>query len=163
MQHLTIKTVRLIQQIQDNIIIVIAALGAFFLPIQPLMLLVGMMILLDTITGLWKAYKIKERISSRKLSNVVSKMVLYQGVVITLFILEKYALAEFVTYFIEVPYFLTKLISIILIMIELMSMHENFEVITKINLWKAFKKIVTRGQEAKNDLVELTNLNNKNE
>jgi hypothetical protein len=64
-------------------------------------------------------------------------MILYQGVVITLFILEKYALGEFVTYFVEVPYFLTKLISIILISIELMSMHENFEAITKINIWKA--------------------------
>jgi hypothetical protein len=161
MTNLTTRTMRLFQQIQENIILVIASMGAFLLPIQPLMLLVGMMILLDTITGLWKAYKIKEKITSRKLSNVVSKMILYQGVVITLFILEKYALGEFVTYFVEVPYFLTKLISIILISIELMSMHENFEAITKINIWKAFKKIVTRTTEVKNDLVKLTDLENK--
>lgn len=161
MPDLTTRTMRLLHTLQDNSIIVFAALGAFLVPIQPLLLLVGMMILMDTILGIWKAFKIKEKISSRKLSNVVSKMVLYQGFVITLFILEKFALGEFVQFFVEIPYFLTKLISIILIMIELMSMHENFEAITKINIWKAFKKIVTRGQEAKNDLVKLTDLENK--
>ena len=161
MQALTTRTMRLYQQINNNSILVFATIGAFLLPIQPLLILVGMMIILDTITGLWKAFKLKEQITSKKLSHIVSKMVLYQGSIITLFLIEKYLLGEFIGLFVQIPYFLTKMISVVLVGIEIMSMHENFEIITNINIWKAFKTMVKRGKEAKNDLVELTDLENK--
>lgn len=163
MPDLTTRTMRLLHIIQDNTIIVFAALGAFLLPIQPLLLLVGMMIVMDTILGIWKAIKIKEKISSRKLSNVISKMILYQGTIITFYLIECYVLGEFVNLFIQIPHFLTKIMAVILVGVELTSAHENFEIITKINLWKTFKTLVKRGTEAKNDLVELTDLNTNDE
>lgn len=161
MINLTTRTMHLYNKINSNSILVFATIGAFLLPIQPLLILVGMMIILDTITGLWKAFKLKEQITSKKLSHIVSKMVLYQGTIITLFLIEKYLLGEFIGLFVQIPYFLTKMISVVLVGIEIMSMHENFEVITNINIWKAFKTMVKRGKEAKNDLVELTDLQNK--
>jgi hypothetical protein len=161
MINLTTRTMHLYNKINSNSILVFATIGAFLLPIQPLLILVGLMIVLDTITGLWKATKLKEKITSKKLSNIVSKMVLYQGTIITLFLLEKYLLGEFIGLFVQIPYFLTKMISVVLVGIEIMSMHENFEAITNINIWKSFKTMVKRGKEAKNDLVELTDLENK--
>jgi hypothetical protein len=152
----------LYDQINKNSIIVFATIGAFLLPIQPLLILVGLMIILDTITGLWKAFKLKQKITSKKLSNIVSKMILYQGVVITLYILERYLLGEFIGLFVQIPFFLTKMISVVLVGIEAMSMHENFEAITNINIWKSFKTMVKRGTEVKNDLIELGDLDKKN-
>jgi len=152
---------KLLHQLQENTIVLIATIGAFLLPIKPLIILVGVVIALDTFTGLWKAIKLKQKITSRKLSNVISKMILYQGAVLTIFFIEHLVLGEFVGLFVQIPFFLTKVLAIVLVGIETISMHENFETISGINIWKTFKKLVSRANEAKNDIVELTDFDNK--
>lgn len=63
-------------------------------PIIPLMLTVGGLIFVDTIFGVWAANKRKEPISSKGLSRLITKMLVYQIVIITLFFYEKHIVGD---------------------------------------------------------------------
>ncbi len=56
----------------------IGFLAAFFAPIYMSMFIVGLFIVGDTVTGILKAKKLKQPITSRKLSAVLTKMLTYQ-------------------------------------------------------------------------------------
>jgi hypothetical protein len=131
--------------------VMIAVIGAFLMPIEPLLVLIGAMILVDTITGVYKARKKKEKVTSRKLSQVISKMFLYQLTVITFFLLDSYLLGEFVSIFTSIPLFLTKVSAILLASIEVVSINENFTAITGKSLWKQIKLILWRAKELNDD------------
>lgn len=140
---------------KHNFVILIQVILAFLLPIQPLILLVTMMIVFDTISGIWKAKKLKEPITSHKLSRVISKMLLYQGALITFFLLEKYLLAEFIVLFISISFFLSKVVAIFFCGIELMSMNENIKAVKGFNLFQMFKSMLTRVKEVKEEMVDI--------
>lgn len=127
---------------------------SFLLPIKGVLLTVGLCILLDTILGIYRSKKIKQKITSRKLSNIVSKMVLYQSSIILFFIIDKFILGDIIGIFTEVEYIMTKLIAITLISIELKSMNENYEVISGLSIWERFKKMLIRAKEVKKDLED---------
>lgn len=137
---------------------IVTPLMAFLIPIKPLIILVGVMISLDTITGVWKSKKKKVPITSRALSAVVSKMVLYQAAVILFFALEKYMLGDFIGLFTSIPLFLTKVVSTILCGIEITSINENFKSATNKSLWERIKEVLKRAQTAKNELNDFDDL-----
>lgn len=157
MNYLFFTYKALFQLLKSKISILFTVIAAFLLPIQPLLILVGFMILLDTATGLWKANRLGERITSHKLSRIISKMVLYQVGVITFFVLEKYLLSELIQHFVTVPFFLTKVVAVVFVGIELQSMNENIEAVTGINFFGKFKKMLFRVKEIKNDINEVVN------
>ncbi|MCZ2338184.1 MAG: phage holin family protein [Chitinophagales bacterium] len=97
---------------KDNAISLFKVVGAFLLPIKPLIVLMVMMIALDTVTGLIKARKLKDKITSRKLSAVVGKIVLYCLGIIAIYALDRYLLGEFVNGFTNIKLFLTKVTTI---------------------------------------------------
>lgn len=127
---------------------------AFVSPIIPLIILVGVCIGIDTITGIAKAYKLGEEISSRKLSNIVGKMVLYQASIILFFAIEKFILHDFIIILVNIPYFITKLVAITLVMIELISVNENLNEGFKINLWNQFKLMLKRAKKVKKEIED---------
>jgi len=131
---------------------ILAVLWTFFLPVSGLFMLVGFCIGLDTITGLWKAKKLKEKISSRKLSGVVSKMMLYQITVILFFLIDKFILNAIILKFFSVPLMLTKIVALILISIELMSINENVIAVKGLNLWEAMRALFARAKIIKTDI-----------
>lgn len=141
--------------IKDNCLQLFQVIFAFLLPINGLIIAVGVGIVIDTITGIWKAKKIKEIITSHKLSAVVSKMVLYQLSIISFFIIDKYLLGEFVQLFINIPLFITKLLAAFLLTIELISVNENLNVITGKNYFKLFKLYLLRVKEIKTDIENI--------
>jgi hypothetical protein len=134
---------------------ILLALGSFFLPIQPLLLLVGIFILSDTILGVWAAYKGGEEITSRKLSGIIPKMLLYQAAVLVGYTLDYFLVSEFTLLVISVKLLMTKLIAMTLIFIEVLSINENFEVITNKNLFKEFKSLLSRSSKLKAEVKEL--------
>jgi len=127
---------------------------AFILPIRPLILVVGLCICLDTLIGLYRSKKLKQKITSHKLSNVISKMVLYQSAILLFFCIEKYILADFIAIFTGIEWFLTKIVAATLAAIELKSINESYEVITGYSLWDKFKGFLKRGKELKNELSD---------
>lgn len=133
-----------------------AVIVAFFAPIAPLLLTVGLFILGDTVLGIYRAKKKKEKITSRKLSNIISKMVLYQGAVLLFFMLEKFILDEFIMMFINIPLFLTKIVAATLCVIEIKSMDESFISIYGFSVWDRFKGFLKRAKSTKTDIEDLT-------
>jgi hypothetical protein len=131
------------------------SLLSFFMPIYPLLLLVGLFILFDTFLGVWSAKKRGEVISSRKLGNIIPKMLLYQLAVITGFVLDKWLLGEFISFLFTIEFLFTKLIAMTLVFIELVSIDENFRELTGKNLFKSFKQMITRASDIKDDINKL--------
>lgn len=65
-------------------------LTAFLLPIKVNMIAVGVLIILDTIIGTWASVKSGNKFTSKKLGNSISKMVLYQLLIISAHLCEVY-------------------------------------------------------------------------
>ena len=142
----------------DKILII---LSAFLMPIKPLMILVGLMILLDTIFGVWKCKKQGTKVTSKGLSAIVSKMVLYQFSVILIYALEKFMFGDFVQIFTAIPLFLTKVVATLLVGIEITSISENVEEATGVSIWHKVKVMLGRVKDIKDDVNDV--LKNDNE
>lgn len=147
--------------VKQKFLVLLQIIAAFLLPIKPLIILVGMMIILDTITGVWKAKKKGEPITSRRLSQVVSKMVLYQVALISMFVLDKHLLGEFISIFTSIQFFLTKVVAIFFCSIELISINEKVKIIYGLNLFQMFKNILIRVKELKEDVKDIVDDDNK--
>jgi hypothetical protein len=133
----------------------LGVVGAFFLPISGIIFLIGFAILLDTLTGLWKAKKLKIPITSRKLSAVVSKLFLYEVAVIGFYLIDYFILNDIILKFFSVPLMLTKILSLILVSIECISINENYISIRGISIWDSMKNLFARAKEIKTDLNEI--------
>ena len=129
----------------------------FLAPIQGLLIAVGIGIALDTFTGIFKSIKLNglKSIRSRKLSNIVSKMLLYQITLILLFVIDKFLLNEFAQLHFSIQFMFTKVVAIVLIFIELVSIKENIEEALKIDIWKMLKNLLNRAKEVKDDIDEI--------
>jgi hypothetical protein len=134
------------------IVYFLTTLLLFFAPIQGLLISVGTAIALDTIFGISKSIRLGEKITSRKLSNIVSKFVLYQAAVLLIFTIDKLLLAEFLKIWFSIPFLFTKIVTIILIFIEAVSIKENFEEAFNVDVFKMLKKFLQRSKEIKDDI-----------
>jgi hypothetical protein len=145
------------EKIKIGATVVASIVMAFLMPIVPLLLIVGGLIFLDTCVGLWRAYKTNELISSKKLSNIISKMVLYQTSIITFFLIEKYIVGDFIVHVTSIQLFLTKVLACTLCSIELKSMDESYQIVTGISIWDRFKLLLKRSNEVKKGVKEIIN------
>jgi hypothetical protein len=127
----------------------------FLLPIKGIILTVGLMIVADTVTGIFKAKRKGESITSRKLSSLVSKMCLYQSAVVLFYMIETYILSNIISLFVDVNLILTKLVAITLILIEIKSIDENVKAITGKSFIKKFKLMIMRAKELKNEIDDI--------
>ena len=130
-------------------------IGAFFLPISGILFLVGFAIFIDTLTGIWKAKKLKIKITSRKLSAIISKLFLYELAVIGFYLIDFWILNDIVKQFFSVPLMLTKILSLVLVSIEVMSINENYFAIRQISIWDSMKSLFARAKEIKKDINEI--------
>ncbi|MFP9114311.1 phage holin family protein [Flavobacterium sp. RHBU_3] len=138
---------------------ILATLCAFFFPIKGILLAVGVAVAFDTITGVYKSVKLNGWMSirSRRLSDVIGKILLYNTAVLTMFVMDKFLLDEFFKLWFSIDFLFTKVISAILFIIELTSIKENFEAAYGLNLWAILKALFSRGKEIKNEINDLTN------
>ena len=142
----------LLSSIQKYIIQLLAVISAFFLPISGILFLIGFAILVDTITGIWKAKKLKIKITSRGLSAIVSKLFLYEVAVILTYLIDKFILNDIILQFFSVPLMLTKILSLVLVSIEAISISENYKAVKGIDIWSSLKRLLQRSKEIKQDL-----------
>jgi hypothetical protein len=145
----------LLLSIQTNLLTLISIITAFFLPISGIIFLVGFLILIDTIPGVWKAKKLKQPITSRKLSAIISKLALYEVAVIMLYLIDYWILDAIVLKFFSVPLMVTKITALTLCSIELISISENYKIIYGLNIWESLKNLLKRGAELKDDVDKI--------
>ena len=145
----------LLISIQSELLTLISICFAFFLPISGILLMIGVLIVIDTITGIWKAKKLGDKITSRKLSSIISKLALYEVTVIMFFLIDKFILNDILLTFFSVPFMLTKIVALVLSSIEVMSINENYKIVKGIDLWQSMKLLFARAKEVKEDLNKL--------
>ena len=109
---------------------ILATLAIFFLPLYPVMLAVGVLITIDFITGLIAAKKQGNPITSKKMGATLTKMLVYQLLVIAAHLCELYL-------FNQIPFL--KISLAFLAMTEFTSIAENFEKSTGKNLMSLIK------------------------
>jgi hypothetical protein len=133
----------------------LGVISAFLMPISGLLFLVGFVIVLDTITGVWKSYKNKVKITSRGLSAIISKMLLYEVTVIMFYMIDKFILNDIILHFFSVELLLTKVLALILVSIEVMSINENYKAVKGLDLWQAMKNLFARAKDIKKQVDEI--------
>jgi hypothetical protein len=117
--------------------------------------MIGVLICIDTFTGIWKANKLGEKITSRKLSSIISKLALYEITVIMFFLIDQFILNDIILTFFSVPFMLTKIVALVLSSIEVMSINENYKIVKGIDLWQSMKLLFARAKDIKEDLNKL--------
>jgi hypothetical protein len=120
-----------------------------------------MFIIADTFIGVWKAKKLNIAITSRRLADVVKKMLIYQLATITFYCVDYAIIHDIVHSILSVEYALTKLLALVLISIEAYSIDESFKEATGKGLFermadliKKYKTVKDRAVDYKNDVVK---------
>ena len=142
----------LVSSIQKSSLQLLAVVSTFFLPITGILFLIGFAIVVDTLTGIWKAKKLGIPITSRKLSAIISKLMLYEVAVILFYLIDRFILNDIILTFFSVPLMLTKILSLVLVSIEVISISENYKAVKGIDLWQAMKLLFARARDIKQDI-----------
>ena len=145
----------LILSIQSELLTLISICLAFFIPISGILIMIGVLIAIDTFTGIWKANKLGDKITSRKLSSIISKLALYEVTVIMFFLIDRFILNDIILTFFSVPFMLTKIVALVLSSIEVMSINENYKIVKGIDLWQSMKLLFARAKDIKDDINKI--------
>lgn len=136
---------------------IVSSLVLLFVPIYGILIAVATAIILDTFTGIFKSVKLNgwNSFKSRRLSHIISKMLLYEICILLLFVIDKFILNEFIFKWLSIDFMFTKICAILLIFIELVSIKENIEAAFKIDIWKILKKLFLRAKEVKSNINDI--------
>jgi len=133
-----------------------ACVIALLSPIKYLLALVGLAILLDTVFGIYAAKKNRIQLKSSKLAKFISKMFVYQIVVITMYFLDVQLLGEFLLYFVNIDLLATKVTAILLIVNEGFSIDEKLRMVNKERgIAYYFKRVLGLAKYIKKETEEL--------
>jgi hypothetical protein len=155
MEHILEQLIYLKLALKSSSTRLLMIISAFIAPITGIMVTVGVCIIADTIMGIWKAKKLKQEVTSRKLSQIISKMFLYQMTVVLIFCVDTFILNDIIQQFFTVPLFATKIVALTLISIELFSIDENFKAVKKKGFWDYFKELTARAKDVKDKIDPL--------
>jgi hypothetical protein len=127
----------------------------FFLPVQGVLIAVGVAIMADTITGIYKAKKLRHPLVSKRFRQIVNKMAVYETAVVLFWLMDYYLLSEFFKIWFSVDYFFTKIIALVLIFTEIVSIKENIEEAHAFSIVKMIRALLKSGKEIKKDISEI--------
>ena len=139
---------------KTKIVLFVFALFSVLAPVKPMVLIAVLTIILDMCFGIWRSVRKNgwASIRSRRLSNTISKSLLYSGAIVFIFLLEKFVIADILAYFISVDLVLTKAFTFFCVFTEVKSINENYFSVTGINVWDRFIQFIKRGKEQLEDL-----------
>lgn len=98
-------------------------------PIKAMLVTVGILIIMDALTGVYAAYKRKEKITSAVMRRTLSKMLVYQGVVVCGWLLELNILEHLMP--------VAKIVAGAIGIVEFKSILENANSISGVNLFQS--------------------------
>ena len=132
-----------------------AIILSFFLPIVGILILIAASVILDTITGIWKSKKLKQPITSRRLSAIISKILLYEATVMLFYAMDKFLLNDIVISFFSIDLLTTKILALTMVSIEVISINENYKAVKGIDLWASLKNLFARAKEVTSDFKNI--------
>jgi hypothetical protein len=130
-------------------------ISSFFMPISGILILIGVSVIVDTITGVWKSKKLGSSITSRKLSAVISKILLYEVTVMLFYLIDYYIINDIVLTFFSVELLITKILALVLVSIEVISLNENIKAVKGIDIWDSLKNLFARAKEVTQDFKDI--------
>jgi len=128
---------------------------SFFLPISGILILIAFAIFVDTTTGIWKSIKLKKKVTSRGLSQIISKIMLYEVCVLLFYMMDKFILSDIISQFFSVDLLTTKILALTLCSIEVVSINENIKAIRGVDLWTSLKLLFRRAKEVTSEYKEI--------
>ena len=149
------ELILLATNLKVNTMKITSVLLSFFLPIQGILIGIGLAIFLDTFTGIWKGVRNGDKITSRRLSKLISKTLLYESTILLFFVMDNFIMNELVSQLFSVPFLVTKCVALVLFSIEVISINENIKAITGEDIWDRTKNLLSRIKEIKKDVDEI--------
>lgn len=128
----------------------------FFSPVQGILIAVGVAIMADTITGIYRCKKLKQPIVSKRLRQVANKMAVYEAAVILFWLMDHYLLSEFFKIWFSVDYFFTKVVALVLIFTEMVSIKENIEEAHSFSIIHMIRALLKSGKAIRKDFNKIT-------
>ena len=122
----------------NNIGNLLASIFGVIAPVSAIIYTLTFIIFLDFVFGICKSIKFKDIITSRKMSQSISKVFLYNLLIIGLFVMDKYVLNSGIG--------LEKVGASLIILVEIRSIDEHFTKIFGYSLWERISEQFKRGR-----------------
>ena len=132
----------LINHLNNLLIATIAVIS----PVMPLFLTIGFLIAMDFVFGIYRAHKTGEVITSRKMGNSISKILLYNIMVLSVYLMDHYILNTGLN--------LEKIAAGLIAIIEIKSLDETFVKVFGWSIYDKIKKAIQRGSSTTKDIIE---------
>jgi hypothetical protein len=127
----------------------------FITPIKPLLVVVGLVIVLDTIFGIIRSRKVGIKFTSRRFFAFFKKNLIYQLAIISTFILDTHLFNEFTQLIISIDLLSTKIMAAAICFNEIKSIDENLKIAYGIGIFDYIKKFFHFAKKVKEGLEEL--------
>jgi hypothetical protein len=129
----------ILNNLLSNIYLLLIGAISILTPIKPLLLVVGFLVISDFIFGISRSIKLYgfESIKSNKMSHTISKILLYNLTIISVYLLE--------TYIIQTGLPLAKLAAGLISLAEIKSLDESFQSLFGWSMWSKLQKLIKRG------------------
>lgn len=119
---------------------ILIVIGAVLTPMIPIIIVTGLLISFDFISGMAAAIKRGELLTSRKMSNTISKVIFYNLALFSSMGVQ-YLLKDIIP--------VTNIIVGVIAMVEAKSIYENVGFILGIDFWNAIKEYINRPNDNK--------------
>lgn len=116
----------------------IASVLGVLAPVAPIVYTLTFVIICDFIFGIYRAHKAKEQITSRKMAQTLPKLLLYNIIIIALFLVDKYVMNTGIG--------LEKVACSLMLLVEMKSVDESFKTIFGYSLWNRLVDSIERGK-----------------
>lgn len=124
----------------------------FFQPIGGVLLAVGLFITFDTIMAMWRSRMKGVEITSKKARKMLPKLLSYNMLVITFWIMDKFIINDIMLIFFSVNYILTKILAMVLIFIEVKSIDESWKIVKGKSLFTSLQEMIGFIKKTKSDI-----------
>ena len=132
---------------------VLTALVLFFAPIKGIILIVALSTIIDTRFGVWKAVKLGEDVTSKIFrKGLLSKLLTYVSATMLIFASDVFIINELTKSVVSVEFISTKVLSLVLVAIEVKSMDESFIKVKGYSFIDKAKSIIVKIKDIKKEL-----------
>lgn len=121
-----------------NLDLILASIFGVLAPVAPIVYTLTGVVFLDFVFGIYSAIKRKEPITSRKMSQTLPKLFLYNAIIIALYFVDKYVLQTGIG--------LEKVATSLMVFVEMKSCDEHFNNIFGYSLWTRLMDSIERGK-----------------
>ena len=118
--------------------LLVASVIGVLTPVSPIIYTLTFVIMCDFIFGIYRAYKAKEEITSRKMAQTLPKLLLYNIIIVALYLTDQYVMQTGIG--------LEKVACSLMLLVEMKSVDESFKTIFGYSLWQRLVDSIERGK-----------------